>query len=120
LVEARSDGPSQGSEFPVRLPVARDDKARENRRMAGDRNNIAPRPKQRILVVDDNRDSVDSLALMLRMIGNEVCTAHDGVEAVDAAVTFNPEVILLDIGLPRLNGFDAARRIRGRWAARKS
>ncbi len=110
-VEARSKGPAQGSEFVVRLPVAAEGKATEKHAAGGVENDV-PRPKRRILVVDDNRDSVDSLALMLRMTGNEVRTAHDGVEAVDAAATFNPEIILLDIGLPRLNGFDAARRIR--------
>ena len=72
----------------------------------------APRSNRRILVVDDNRDSADSLAMMLNIMGNEVRTAHDGLEAVDLAATFNPEVVLMDIGLPMLNGFDAARRMR--------
>jgi CheY-like chemotaxis protein/two-component sensor histidine kinase len=112
-VEARSKGPNRGSEFAVRLPVASEMKPTEKRAMASGGENIISRPKRRILVVDDNRDSVESLAMMLRMMGNEVRTAFDGIEAVDAAGTFNPEVILLDIGLPRLNGFDAARRIRG-------
>jgi DNA-binding response OmpR family regulator len=63
-------------------------------------------------VVDDNRDAADSLGMLLRMSGNEVYTAHDGLEAVEAAATFRPDVVLLDIGLPKLNGFEAARRIR--------
>ena len=63
-------------------------------------------------MVDDNRDSADSLAMMLTIMGNEVRTADDGLEAVEVAAGFNPEVVLMDIGLPMLNGFDAARRIR--------
>ena len=66
----------------------------------------------RILIVDDNRDSADSLAMMLKVMGNETYTAYDGEEAVAAADKFRPEVILLDIGLPRLNGYEACRRIR--------
>ncbi len=69
-------------------------------------------PRRRILVVDDNRDSADSMALMLRLLGNEVVTAHDGVEAVEQAEAFRPEVVLMDVGMPRLNGLDATRRIR--------
>jgi len=63
-------------------------------------------------VVDDNRDAADSLATMLRMMGNDVRTAYDGLEAVQAAATFRPDVLLLDIGLPRMNGYEAARHIR--------
>jgi CheY-like chemotaxis protein len=64
------------------------------------------------LVVDDNKDSAESLATLLQLIGHEVHTAHDGLEAVDTAAKVEPDVILLDIGLPRLNGYEAARRIR--------
>jgi CheY-like chemotaxis protein len=67
---------------------------------------------RRILVVDDNRDSADSLAMLLKLSGHEVRVAHDGLKAVEAAATFQPDVILLDIGLPGLNGYEAARRIR--------
>jgi CheY-like chemotaxis protein len=67
---------------------------------------------RRILVVDDNRDSADSLAMLLQVTGHEVHIAHDGPEAVEEAATFQPHVILLDIGLPRLNGYEAARQIR--------
>lgn len=69
-------------------------------------------PKRRILVVDDNVDSAASLGLLLGMMGNDVRIAHDGLEAVDAAVAFRPAIVLMDIGLPKLNGYDAARRIR--------
>ncbi len=66
----------------------------------------------RILVVDDNRDSADSLAILLRMTGNEVRTAYDGFAAIQAAESYQPEFVLLDIGMPKLNGYDACRRIR--------
>ena len=67
---------------------------------------------QRILIVDDNRDSAESLAMLLSMTGNETQTAHDGVSAVEVAGSFKPDVILLDIGLPRMNGYDVCRAIR--------
>jgi CheY-like chemotaxis protein len=63
-------------------------------------------------VVDDNRDGATSLAMMLRLLGDEVRTAHDGIEAVEVAAEFRPEVILMDVGMPRLNGLEAARRIK--------
>jgi PAS domain S-box-containing protein len=109
-VEARSDGAEKGSEFVVRLPLA--PRAQAEQPLPGAKG-LAASAHLRILVVDDNWDSVDSLATMLRMMGNEVRTAHDGIEAVQAARTFQPEWILMDIGLPGLNGFDAARQIRG-------
>ena len=62
--------------------------------------------------MDDNRDGAERWPMMLRLLGNEVRTAHDGVEAVEQAEAFRPEVILMDVGMPRLNGLDATRRIR--------
>ena len=70
-------------------------------------------PGDGILVVDDNQDSARSMARVLKLLGNEVRTAHDGIEAVEAAEEFQPEVILMDVGMPRLNGYEATRRIRG-------
>lgn len=67
---------------------------------------------RRILVVDDNRDSAFSLAMLLKLTGSETQTAFDGLEAVAAAEKFRPDAVLLDIGLPKLNGYDAARKIR--------
>jgi CheY-like chemotaxis protein len=108
-VEAHSEGPGQGSEFVIRLPAGRAtaDRPAENG-AAPDR----PLTRRRILVVDDNTDAANSLAMVLRMMGNEVRTARDGLEGVDAAEKFAPDVVLLDIGMPRLNGYDACRRIR--------
>ena len=69
-------------------------------------------PSARILVVDDNVDSAETLKELLRGLGNEVRTAYDGVEAVSAAADFEPDVVLLDIGLPRMDGYDVARTLR--------
>jgi CheY-like chemotaxis protein len=65
-----------------------------------------------VLVVDDNRDAAESLAMMLELLGNDVRMAHDGIEAVEESARFEPELVLMDLGMPRLNGHDAARRIR--------
>jgi CheY-like chemotaxis protein len=74
---------------------------------------VKPTPQQfRILVVDDNHDSALSLAMMLSIMGHETRTAHDGESAVSTAESFLPEVVLLDIGLPKLNGYEVAQRIR--------
>jgi PAS domain S-box-containing protein len=110
-VKAHSGGPGKGSEFVVRLPVAAESKDRGQDGAAGIEKVAAP-AKCRILVVDDNQDAADSLAMLLRILGNEVHTAHDGLEAVGAAGVFRPDVVLLDIGLPKLNGYEAGRRIR--------
>ena len=72
----------------------------------------------KILVVDDNHDSAVSLAMMLAIMGHETRTAHDGESAVSSAESFRPDVVLLDIGLPKLNGYEVAQRIRGSsWGA---
>ena len=104
-------GPGRGSEFVVRLPVVGRRRPTTPPGEAGERAGPAA-GRRRILVVDDNRDAADSLAMMLRLMGHEVRTAHDGLEAVEAAAAFRPDVVLLDIGMPRLNGYDACRRIR--------
>jgi CheY-like chemotaxis protein len=71
----------------------------------------------RILVADDNADAADSLGLLLELQGNEVRTVHDGLAAVETAATFKPEVVLLDLGMPKLDGYQAARRIREQAAS---
>jgi len=111
-IEARSNGAGMGSEFIVRLPVL--DIQIPKLREGSDDGHEKPRSgvKHRILVVDDNADSAISLAMILRRLGHEIQTAHDGLEAVQAAAAFRPHVILLDIGLPKMNGYEAAKRIR--------
>jgi CheY-like chemotaxis protein len=110
-VEARSEGNGKGSEFVVHLPVLMEQPTppiAQEHRDNGKAKSIA----RRILVVDDNRDSADSLAMLLRLTGNEVQTAYDGIVGVEAAERFKPQVVLFDIGMPKLNGYDACRRIR--------
>ncbi|HSF38883.1 MAG TPA: ATP-binding protein, partial [Thermoanaerobaculia bacterium] len=108
-VEAKSGGPGQGSEMSVRLAVH--PAPRKAQAWAEDGRPASP-ARRRILVVDDNRDSADSLALLLTLQGSEVRTAYDGLEAVEAAAVFQPDVVLSDIGMPRLNGYETAQRIR--------
>lgn len=67
---------------------------------------------RRVLVVDDNQDAADTLAMLLELMGHETRTAHDGLAALEAASQFRPEVVLLDIGLPKMNGYDVCRRMR--------
>jgi PAS domain S-box-containing protein len=111
-VEAHSEGPGKGSEFIVRLPVAHNG-ARQKAGKGLEASDATPAGRRhRILVVDDNQDAANSLAMLLRMKGHEVRIAYDGLEAVEAAAAYQPDVALLDVGLPRLNGFDVARRIR--------
>ena len=107
--EARSDGLGRGSEFLVRLPLAAGD-VEETRPPAAAVPAAASR--RRILIVDDNRDGAATLTLMLTLLGHETRTGHDGLEALELAEAFRPQVMLLDIGLPKLNGYDTCRRIR--------
>src|SRR5262249_1937510 len=109
-VEARSNGPGEGSEFIVRLPVLL--LPREEPPLKSNGARATALSKCRILVVDDNEDSADSLGRLLRLKGNDIRTAHDGIEALEAAKAFRPDLVLLDIGLPKLNGYEVARRIR--------
>ncbi|HZP85599.1 MAG TPA: response regulator [Burkholderiales bacterium] len=97
--------------FVVRLPLATRVAGEGSQSPAGAEQSAAL-AAHRILVVDDNRDAADSLGMLLRMMGNEVHTAHDGLEAVGAAAAFGPDIVLLDIGLPKLDGYEVARRIR--------
>jgi signal transduction histidine kinase/CheY-like chemotaxis protein len=108
-VEARSAGVGHGSEFVIHLPLLPGAQAMAQEPAVGP--SVLTRAR-RVLVVDDNRDSADSLATLLKLTGHDVYTANDGFEAVDAASMLQPDVILMDIGMPRLNGYEAARRIR--------
>lgn len=116
-IEARSDGPGKGSEFLVRLPVVVEPLVEQAGPPSED---VLPQrvTHRRLLVVDDLKDGADSLAMLLRVMGHEVRTAYDGDEAILAAESFRPDVILLDIGMPKLNGYEACRRIREQpWGA---
>jgi two-component system CheB/CheR fusion protein len=120
-VEAHSPGQGQGSELVVRLPVlpplAAEAERRGGRKEGPADSEVAspdsPAPR-RVLVVDDNVDTAESLALLLRLKGYEVEVAHDGPAALDAATAFEPEAVLLDIGLPGLDGFQVASELRRR------
>jgi signal transduction histidine kinase/ActR/RegA family two-component response regulator len=107
-IAASSGGIGQGSEFVVSLPIA------PTGLRLQEAPSVAPATtaSHRILVVDDNEDAATSLAMLLKLSGHEVVTAHDGLQAVEEAARFRPSVVILDIGLPKLNGYDAACRIR--------
>src|SRR5688572_3740678 len=111
-VEARSAGSGRGSEFVVRLPEHPE--AAMPTRVAALPEAVTPAAGRRILVADDNRDAADSLAFMLRLAGHEVRIAYDGQQAVDMAEAFRPALALIDIGMPRLNGYETARRLRAK------
>jgi signal transduction histidine kinase/BarA-like signal transduction histidine kinase len=109
-VEALSDGPGKGTEFVVRLPL----------RVPPVTDGVAPAssaapvgPRRRILVVDDNVDAAEALAELLRDYGHEVTTAHDGPRALDQARLHSPDLVLLDISMPEMDGYDVAKRMRG-------
>jgi PAS domain S-box-containing protein len=109
-VQASSEGRGKGSEFIVRLPILQE-------RPGSDRTTPArvggkPGSTRRILVIDDNRDAAETLAKLLRLIGHEVRTAHDGLLGLATARSYCPEVVLLDIGLPGMDGLEVARRLR--------
>ena len=107
-VEAKSAGKGRGSEFVVRLPALAEASGGATAMPA------APEPqgRYRILVVDDNRDAAHSLVLLLQIAGHEASSAHDGPSALEAIATQRPDVVLLDIGLPTLNGYEVCRRVR--------
>lgn len=119
-VEARSGGIGQGSEFVVRLPVLEESTAAATAMKPVPATGAAAAAKaRRILVVDDNRASADSLAMLLKLTGHDSHLAYDGVEALTLADGLRPDAILLDIGLPGMNGYEVARRIRAEpWGAR--
>ncbi|HXI59781.1 MAG TPA: ATP-binding protein, partial [Polyangia bacterium] len=115
-VSARSEGLNRGSEFIVELPAlaAGDEALATGRRSlvrTGDEIPVAAATK-RVLVVDDNVDAAESLAEMLEILGYQAKAAHDGFVALELAVTFRPDICLLDIGLPVMNGYELAPRLR--------
>ena len=107
-VEVRSEGRGRGSEFIIRLPVR---PAEAPPAPAADRESGAP-PRLRVVVADDNKDSAESLAGLLRLDGHEVHTAYTGEAAVEAVRRHRPEVAVLDLGMPGVSGYEVARRLR--------
>ena len=120
-VEVRSDGLGRGSEFTVRLPVAIGAAPTSALDIVSQRPELEPKPEEsepvvgsgsRVLVVDDNRDAADSLVEIMRLCGNEAHALYDGRAALEYCAASMPDVLLLDIGLPGLNGYEVAERIR--------
>jgi CheY-like chemotaxis protein/two-component sensor histidine kinase len=111
-IEAHSGGLGHGSEFVIRLPVRAAAAAGGGEPAAEPDRGASATEALRILVADDNPDNAESLALLLQMMGHEVRTELDGAHAVETAEAFQPQVVLLDLGMPKLNGYEAARRIR--------
>ena len=109
-VEAHSAGAGRGSCFIVKIPRAVD--APEQSQEAAAPHARPSAPARRVLLADDNRDASDMLAELLRMDGHTVVTAHDGEEAAEMAMRLRPDVLVLDIGMPGLNGYEVARRVR--------
>jgi PAS domain S-box-containing protein len=127
-VSAESEGPGRGSRFTVRVPLAAPAPAADQATTrfsaaagAPRQGESAPHPApgpRRVLVVDDNHDAASSLAAMLEILGHEARTASDGIEALEVMERFRPDLVLLDIGMPRMNGYEVCRRIRAKpWGA---
>ena len=112
-ISVHSEGPGLGTEFVVRLPALTQAPESVSKAMIRISSDTAAVPR-RVLVVDDNRDSADVMALLLQFAGHKVLVAYDGAQALDACTSFEPEVVLLDIGLPILDGYEVARQIRAR------
>lgn len=113
-LEAKSEGVGKGSEFTLRVPLAASQAPAASK--AGEEN--AQLPRQRILVVDDNRDAGDSLAMILQFLGADVRIARDGPEALKTYDAYDPSVVLLDIGMPGMDGYEVARTIRAKYPQR--
>jgi len=108
-VAAESAGQDMGSTFVIRLPAA---ESSPGQPPTADGSLPSGASSLRVLIVDDNRDAADSLAMLLRITGNEIRTTYDGLEALQVASDFRPEVVLLDIGLPKIDGHEVAQRLR--------
>jgi len=107
-IEAHSDGLGKGAEFIVRLPIMKNAPAQAGRAAAAPTSN----PSLKLLIVDDNRDGAESMAMLQELLGHQTRLAHTGPDAVEIAQEFLPDVILLDIGLPGMDGYEVARELR--------
>ncbi|HEX2465339.1 MAG TPA: ATP-binding protein [Thermoanaerobaculia bacterium] len=117
-VEASSAGAGRGCRFVVRLPLAAAGAAVTSGAQSAREPEPRPAARRRVLVVDDNSDAADSQSAMLRLMGHEVESASDGFVALETAAVFRPDLVLLDIGMPKLNGYEVCRRLRAEpWGA---
>jgi PAS domain S-box-containing protein len=107
-IQARSKGKGRGSEFVVRLPLA----IQQLQAVSIDERAPGQLPQLRVLVVDDNKDAANSMDLLLQSMGQMVCAVYDGAAAIAAAKRFKPDVVLLDIGMPQMSGYEVARALR--------
>jgi PAS domain S-box-containing protein len=110
-IEVESAGKNRGSSFRIRLSTMAQTPALRPPPEDVDSKPIAA-PRRRVLVVDDNIDALKTLSMIVKLMGHDVCEAHDGMEAIERAGQHAPDVILMDLGMPKLDGFDAARQIR--------
>jgi CheY-like chemotaxis protein len=113
-LQARSDGPGRGAEFTLRLARANADhapSARKTTQLPDPRSNV------RVLVVDDNEDAAYTLQLLLRHLGAEVSVAYDGEAAIEAFALCRPAVVFVDIGMPQMDGYELARRLRAQFSS---
>lgn len=111
-VAVRSGGLDQGSEFLVRLPLLR---LPPPPPLGGDEPLAAPAARLRVLIVDDNVDAAETLAVLLQSWGHDTQVRHNATSALEAAAAFRPQVALLDIGLPQINGYQLAKALRTAW-----
>jgi CheY-like chemotaxis protein len=113
IVQARSDGLGHGSEFVVKLPLVVQAPRRDHAPEGGRQADQLPSPSgKRLLVVDDNQDAADSLAMLLRLQGHEVRVAYSGMAALEMTKAYSPDALFLDIGMPGMDGYEVARRLR--------
>lgn len=114
-IQAHSAGTGKGSEFVIRLPLA--DASLPS--MEGTHPALANGPKRRVLIADDNEDAAQSLGMLVESMGHEARVVYDGQQAVQVAETFRPDLVILDIGMPKLNGYEVARQLTSQpWMAR--
>jgi PAS domain S-box-containing protein len=111
-VEAKSDGLGKGTEFVVRLPLSAQGREEPDGQEFAEQGQVTPPPGHRLLVVDDNEDAADSLAMLLRLQGHEVRLTYDGPTALEMAKGYLPDMVFLDIGMPGMDGYEVARRLR--------
>jgi CheY-like chemotaxis protein len=116
-IVALSEGRGRGSEFVIRIPALTQKPATSRTDLAA--RPLQPREHKRVLVVDDNRDSADTMAALLRAWGHDVRTLYDGQSMLSIVDEYEPDVVLLDIGLPKINGYELARQLRQSGGSRR-